>query len=497
MKYILQAFIILLLMQSCQSEELKIRFKTVEINVPGRLSSSLKHNSKYYCYFEIKEGEDWSIPITNFYILDENGKTKSKIPAPKSKLTNYDLFVRNDSVFTTAFSNYTTFYLDEKNKKWIEIKKADHIIYKDKDYTLFDTSSDNYHTGTWFKDHATGKQYNIKEESPVINKLNNDYYFTTKNYILKIPDLKKIKPNNLHNENEKPIANNKQSLEVPETEYENKLYYLSLITSFVINDQLYHLYSEDKSMNIGVLKNGELVKVQEFKSDIFPYRSNYNTQNYSSEKQYQNVLFYTNSPHFSGIIEIDKNLFNVITFKNLYREPIHGEPNINAWFEKNFDYFYSNLHTLSVDQVDRIEQQENAMDLTRRYIYGPCGEECYPIQPQLIYKKIERKYINLLTTYDYNPNNKAVERVQFEWTHPSWASFENNDKEIKLLGSLRSKKIFRDKYDRMAKFLRQKLGEPVSEEQNKNTATAKWETKTQSVELFSGSRKTSLTLYKK
>ncbi|MGU3374752.1 hypothetical protein [Chryseobacterium sp. M5A1_1a] len=504
MKYILHLFIILLVMQSCQSKELKISFKTIEINIPGTLGPSLKHNSKYYCYFKINEDNYFgmnenklgSVPVINFYILDENGKTQSKIPAPKPNFTDYGLYVRNDSIFTTGYRNYSTFYLDEKNKKWIKIKNTNYIIYKDKNYTLFNRISEFHSNETWLKDNATDQQYKIQKENPIVNKLNNDYYLTTKYSILKIPALKKKQPGDLRYEHGKVVANTNQSLKEPETEYLNEpstLFNFYIVTSFIINNQLYHLYSEENSMKIAVLKNKELINIQEFKSDIFPYRSQDDTKFSNSEKQYQSFPYSTKDPNFSGMIEIDDNLFNVITFKNLYRETIYGEPKIKAWVEKNFEYFYTNLHTLSIDQVDRIEQKENALDLTQRY--SLCSEGC-PKEPRL-YKKIERKYINLLTVYDYDSDSKAVERIEFEWSHPSWTDFENNDEEFKVFNSLNSKKIFKDKYDRMAGFLKQKLGKPVSEEENEHNTKAKWETKTKSVELIFSSKVTTLTIYKK
>ncbi|WP_123867231.1 hypothetical protein [Chryseobacterium joostei] len=486
MKYIIHLFIILLLMQSCQSKEMRINFKTIEISIPGTMASSVKHNSKYYCYFETVDKKNSSAPFTDFYILNESGKIISKVPLTFANSTEYDLYIRNDSILTTPERSSLTFYLDENNKKWIKIPNATNEIYKDKKYTVVVNNESFCCDKTWFQDNATGQKYEIKAENPVVNKLNNIYYLTTKESVLKISDPKSHKLMEPFDQYY-PTAN---TLTESEIEYSNDfsgINNFALITSFVINNQLYHLYSSDNSMKIGVVKNESLLNVQEFKSDIFPYRSTSDTRNYITENSYKTVPFTTKDPNFFGIIEIDKNQFNVITFKNLYREPIHGESKIKAWTEKNFEYFYSNFNTLSMDQIDRIEKKENALTITSEK--NSNIEELS--KEQRAYKKSERKYLHLLTRYDYAPDDKSVQKIQFQWGFPfSIPSRDNKKKDTNELLLLNSKSIFMKKYNWLLSFLNQKLGTPVSEE----PSYSKWETKTQSVELSYSEREATLTL---
>ncbi|MFP3834546.1 hypothetical protein [Chryseobacterium sp. SIMBA_028] len=489
MKYIIHIFIILLLMQSCQSKEMRINFKTIEISIPGTMGPSVKHNSKYYCYFESVDKKNSSAPFTDFYILNESGEITSKIPLPSINFTDYDLYIRNDSILTTADWSSLTFYLDEKNKKWIKTSKATDEVYKDKKYTVFVNNRGICCNKTWFQDNATGQQYEILAESPVVNKLNNVYYLTSKESVLKFNDPKSLKlmePSDHY----LPTTN---TLTESEIEYSNDFSNgnnFAIMTSFVINKKLYHLYSSDNTMKIGAVKNKSLLKVQEFKSDIFPYRSTSDTRNYITDNSYKTVQFTTEDPNFFGIIEIDKNQFNVITFKNLYREPILGESKIKAWTEQNFEYFYSNLNTLSVDQVDRIEQKENALAITPE----KNNDIKESSKEQRAYKKSERKYLHLLTRYDYAPENKSVEKIQFQWGFPfSTHSQDDKKNDSNELLSLNSKSIFMKKYNWLFSFLNQKLGTPVSEE----PSYSKWETKTQSVELSYAKNKLILTLIKK
>ncbi|AZA93490.1 Uncharacterised protein [Chryseobacterium nakagawai] len=498
MKYILQAFIGLLLLQSCQSDELKVSFKTIEISIPGTLGPSLKHHSKYYCYFE-KDNPLGSNTLVDFYILDENGKTEAHIPPPPILFSDYTLSVKNDTVFTTHYHNYSSFYLDEKQKKWIRTSKTTDIVFKDKNYTIDSNTSGIGCYETKFIDHKTRQQYEIYLENPMVNKVNNSYYITSTDYILKISDPKKMEIAGQSNSKDHYCSSqNIDSFKGAEIQYKNELpnmFKFSIATSFAVKNQLYHLYSEDGSTKIAVLKNKEFVTIFEFKDDIHPYRKHYDSMSFIPGNEYQTLRFSTKNPHTYGIIEIDKNKFNVITFKNTYREPILGEPYTKAWVEKNFMDFYTHFNTLSINQINRIEQKENALNLTQLGLYNgfpTVSSDDFPT----VYQKIERKYIHLITSYYYSHQNKLLKLIEFEWIPQSYSALSNED-DIKVRESLDTQKIFKSKYTWLHAFLKQKLGEPVSETANgPSYMSAKWETGTEVIELSYYSS-TTLTLYKK
>ncbi|WET49658.1 hypothetical protein PYS58_00695 [Chryseobacterium indologenes] len=498
MKYILQAFIVLLLLQSCQSDELKVSFKTIEINIPGTLGPSLKHRSKYYCYFE-KDNPVGANTIVDFYILDENGKTEAHISPPPILFSNYNLSVKNDTIFTTHYNNSSAFYLDEKKKKWVKTTRTPDIIFKDQNYTILSSTPDLSCYKTRFIDHKTRQQYEIYVENPMINQLNNTYYITTTDYILKVSDPKKMETAGLSNSKDQYCSpQNIDSLKGAEVQYKNELsesFKFSIATSFVVKNQLYHLYSEEGSTKISVLKNKEFVTVFEFKDDILPYRNHYDGMSFIPKNEYQTLRFSTDNPYNSGIIEIDKNLFNVITFKNKYREPVLGEPYTKAWTEKNFMDIYTYFNTLSLDQIHRIEQKENALPLAQ---YGLC--EGFPDVPcddfPVVYQKIERKYIHLITSYYYSHQNKSLNLIKFEWIPQSYSTLSNKD-DINVRESLDTQKIFKTKFNWLYAFLKQKLGTPVSETTHGSSyKNAIWKTGTQAIEL-SCYNNTTLTLYKK
>ncbi|MBP2616304.1 hypothetical protein [Chryseobacterium jejuense] len=528
MKYILQAFMVLLLLQSCQSDELKVSFKTIEINIPGTLGPSLKHKSKYYCYFE-KDNPLGKYTIVNFYILDESGKVKATIPPPPIQFSDYNLTVRNDTIFTTNYKSYASFYLDEKKKKWIRDLSTSNIIFKDQNYTVFNRSLDDCCSKTWFKDNKTGQQYEVFTENAIVNKLNNVYYLSTPTMILKIQDPKKLEASGRFNADHHPTSKDDPQ-KGTEVLYQNKfsgmfMFQSSLATSFVVKQNLYHLYSEGGSTKIVVLKDDNLINIFDIKDDIRPYhplyeknvyspyigyqdefgsyRSPYTKMNYVPGNEYQTLPFSTSDPNRSGIIEIDKNKLNIITLKNKYQEPILGEPYTKSWVEKNFMDFYTHFNTLSIQQIDRIEKKENALNLTQYSICDDCCSDCCSTscdEIPRVYQKIERKYIHLITSYFYSPENQSLKLIEFQWKTQSRATIHNKDN-FEAWQNLDTHKIFAPKFEWLHAFLKQKLGEPVSE----NPSKVIWETETQMVELsynydnYNPNRNanTKLTLYKK
>lgn len=166
--------------------------------------------------------------------------------------------------------------------------------------------------------------------------------------------------------------------------------------------------------------------------------------------------------------------------------------------------FYHHFNTLSLQQIDRIEKKkENALNLTQYSICDDCCSDCCSTscdEIPRVYQKIERKYIHLITSYFYSPENQSLKLIEFLWKTQSRATIHNKDN-FEAWQSLDTHKIFAPKFEWLHVFLKQKLGEPVSEKPSKVI----WETETQMVELsynydhYNPNRNTNtkLTLYKK
>ncbi len=507
MKNVIQIIILTLLTASCESQELNVTYENIEIDIPGKPGPWLKYGDDFYCYFKTDNDKFSSGSNHQFYILDKDGKIKSKIEVPKKLQTfYYDLYLKNDTIFTTEYYDHNTFYLDQKTNSWIETKKGADIYYEDEDYVVYSLDFGEWGGVTWFKNKHTKNQFEIGVTTPSVNKLNEAYYLTAGKSILKINEPAKLDESKEPYNYEKAVADDRYhregnySTNGAETifEYENDDYFnptFSLATSFISNDKLYHLYKDSISTKIGTIENKKLVPFYEFKSKIRPFQWNYDTRNPIQNNNFQSVQFRTDKDSVYGIIEINKNDFKVTYFNNIYKEPVFGEQKMNDWLKSTFENYYSNFSTLTLSQIDKVEQEINATDITQKHKISTYRLEGRNVETPRIYRKIESDDLRLIGMYYYTENDKKIQLINFEW-----GKNRNKNESIEdAIASMSSKEsgetLYKQKFVWISNYLKGKLGKPTSDTIEKNGAEQKWNKDNVTVILEYSSRDVELTIY--
>lgn len=315
---------------SCTQQEIKVNYKNILINISGKPGPWLKKNGKYYCYFETIDS--LSIPgEKHFYILDKKGKIEAQINVPKELQTFYfDLYLKNDTIFTTEYYDQETFFLDEVKKRWQKTKKGIDLYYEDDAYIIYALDFGEWGAATWFKEKKSNEQFEISATTPIINKFNNSYYLTEESAILKIDDPKKMDLSKKPYDYKKVVLDKDYFREgnfsingaeilfsKKDNEHLRPQQKFCFGTSFVLNNKLYHLYKDSLSTKIGTLVNNKLVPVYTFKSKITPFTYYYDTRNRIQNNKYQSVQFFTEKENVYGIIEINSKDINVTYFRNL------------------------------------------------------------------------------------------------------------------------------------------------------------------------------------
>ena len=330
MKSTIQILLLIFLTKPSYPQDFRVNYENIEISIPGTPGPWLKHKGKYYCYFK----SDYNNLITNhsFYILDKNGKVDSKVSVPEELQTfYYDLYIKNDTIFTTEYYEHHTFYLDEENKKWVETEKGIDLYYEDTNYVVYSYDFGEWGGVTWFKNKNTNKQYETGATSPVVNQFNNAYYLTTSKSVLKIADPQKLKLSKEPYIYEKAVLDENYfrfenySTKGVEIVFKNTFddYFnpkFSIITSYISGNSLYHLYKDSISTKIGIIQDKKLVPVYSFKSDIIPFNLNYDSRNPIQNNIYQTVQFTTIDKNVYGIIELNGGDITVTYFKYLHKE---------------------------------------------------------------------------------------------------------------------------------------------------------------------------------
>lgn len=352
MKAVIQIFVLIFTMLSCQPQEINVNVDNIEFDIPGNPGPGISFNGKYYCYFKTENDKFGSGSSHQFYVIDKKGEIEFQINVPEELQTfYYDLYIKNDTIFTTEYYDHNTFYLDLPTNTWIKTQKGIDLYYEDGNYSVYALDFGEWGGVTWFKNKQTDEQFEIGITTPIVNKFGNAYYLTTGSSIFKIEDPEKLNLSKEPYDYKKAVleenyfrASNystdgaKMIFHYQDDDFFNPKF--SLATSFITNNKLYHLYKDSISTKIGTLNGDDLVPVYTFNSEIYPFRWYYDTRNPIQNNKYQTIQFATENNNIYGMIEINENDFNVIYFKNNYEEPVLGEKKMKEWFEKSFDFYH-------------------------------------------------------------------------------------------------------------------------------------------------------------
>ncbi len=507
MKTILLIIILFFLTQSCRVKEqgLSVRYENFEINIPGSPGPWVKHEDKFYCFFETDNDEFSTGSTQHFYILDKNGKTESKIDVPeKMQKVYYDLYVKNDTIFTTEYYDHNTFFL--ANNKWVETKKAIDLYYEDDDYNVYSLDFGEWGGVTWFNDKTTNQQYELAASSPVINRLGNIYFVTLADKIIEITNPKKMELSEIPYDYAKAVLSENFPRRGSDAtkgteiiyEFENEDYFYPKFlfgTSFITNNKLYHIYKDSVSTKIGTIDNKKLINTFSFKANIIPFRRNYDWRNQIQNNRYQTIQFATKNDNEYGIIEINDNAISVSSFKNLYKEIELGEEKMKEWFESNFDYYFSNFDKLFLKDIDSIEKKESATNITQTHKISHYLLDGKNIETPRIYRRLENSNLKLITQYYYSANSKSIELIEFGWSKnkPRFMSFDD----MNSVGKNDFKAVYQSKFNWISNFLSNKLGKPITQTRSDKNASEKWRIGNKLVELAFNENSVSVKIYKK
>lgn len=471
-----------------QGQNFEVTVDTVNININGRIGPSVMFNNKYLCFYET-ENPYSSQSFMHFYILSSNGTIENKIEVPdEMNTTYYDLHIRHDSIITKTYMNQGTFWLDPVNLKWIKIKDVDDLIFEDEN--LYATSLDFGEWGytTWFKDKKTGIEYEAAFYRPRINKISDVYYVSTGRGAFEINDLSKMKkcsPDYYYSLVEKKdevdgseSTMGANALFIDSTnDGESNLY---IATSFVSNNQLYLLCSENNDLFISSIKNGKIVPIQMIAHNlmVYDYYYSYRCQMLKDNRQ---VLKFKdkNNDNLYGFIEIKGDKIKIHYLTNTYTEKQLGTEEAVTAFNSIFELIYSNNGNVFLNKIDSIEPALGGLDVTPHHKMS-IGRDCYPnkdnveLETPRTYKKLEDSAITLLSNYYYEKQMGSVKVFFFEWkeTKVDGFGFDETNDEIK-----RKSSHFNSRFQNLKQCITNKCGKPNKKKKEKHGDLLIWKTK--------------------
>ena len=307
-KYIL-IFYILLISISCAKKKsvapeensiFNIKIDTLNIHKNGDLTKVALFRNNFYCMFETSR-MNTSQQFIKMFVINQKGKFIEDVFVPNEiqNMPHYKLIVENDSLYVkeTQFEE-KNFVLGEYVADLTLTKKKNFKIFKDNDYTIYSDCNGEFGGTIFFQNIKTKEVYEASSACPIIvNKINKDYFITnnlmSSSSILKISDPSKLKKSKLD-------LTKRQG-----SQYNNGIqilldvYDLDVETSFVVNNKLYHIYSDKTNTYIGVIEKGKIKPIYKF---AFKFFTNLN-QNLENGKQILN--FYNPVNKENGILIID------------------------------------------------------------------------------------------------------------------------------------------------------------------------------------------------
>jgi len=285
------------------------------------LTHAVKLNDNYYCFFLERKKDNYRPDLRFFFIISEEGKIEHNIEVPKAiqNTVYFDLFLRNDSVFAKMYMNDDTYYLDTISFEWRKIKAVDDMLYEDVHFYITYLDFGEWGATTWFRDKLSGKEYEIASSGSIINRVDSMYYITTGLSVIKIEDPLKMKQSD-YNEYYEVIRKEEfyegtnyflgAEFVYRDTTYsysflEGNTPKLSIITSFVADNKLYHLCKDSVKTFIAVLDDGIMTPVQTIGEKYSTFNWFYSDRCRVQKDNSQLIKFRTKNRNTFGFIEVN------------------------------------------------------------------------------------------------------------------------------------------------------------------------------------------------
>lgn len=294
-------------LSSTNSSDFQVSFDTLNISIDGYLRKVVLFQDNFYGMFETGR-KNTSQRFKKMIVFSQNGDFVENVFVPKEiqGMPHYDLIVQNDSLYVkeSQFEEINLllgkYVADFKLTETRDLK-----FYQDEQYDIYATCNGEWGGTIYFKDKKTNESFEASSTCPiVINKIDGVYYVT--NFmghmmgftsVLKIKDPSKLEKSDLNFDRHEGSRFDKGV----ETLLDTMDFYIP--TSFVADNQLYHLYADENGTYIGQIENGRIRPIHKFD---FIFNAHFN-QHLDNGKQLLTCNFKESDK--SGILIIDGKMF--------------------------------------------------------------------------------------------------------------------------------------------------------------------------------------------
>lgn len=257
-----------------KNKYVSIDFDTVYVDCDLDLGSMILLDDTYYIFsrrmFDMANFRDWT---DKFYAFSRTGEKLSETDISQIFNSYYYLHSQNDTLVAQIGSRKraSTLYFDKRGQKWKPFGKVDSPLFEDENYYVTSSCSGEWGGTIFFKDKRSGTIYEGSSTCPVkVTEYNGKYYVSNflghmrgHSTLYETEDPRNMsiytgdrpKADKLIGQREcKSTEGMKKWLDIIGSSRT-----MELLSSFVRNDRLLHLYSDGDDVYICQLTDGDSV----------------------------------------------------------------------------------------------------------------------------------------------------------------------------------------------------------------------------------------------
>ena len=462
---------------------------TVYVDIKGIMTHALKYHNKYYILFEQKRVLKYGGYGKRWLYIFSNGEIEKIVDFPIGLNTVYlDFFVKNDSIILKPYMNKQIYYFDTQSYVWKKIDETDDLIFEDEKFHVYSLNFGEWGGKTWFKDKKTGKEYLIEATTPLINKIGMTYYLTNGFMVKKI---------------ENPLKLNRCATDVTYSKIEKKekwyswygepigfdivyadttfnysdySYKARIVSSFVWQNELLHIYETDTATYIAKIENNSIKTIQRIGEGLSFYNWYYSYRCRNLNGNNELLKFRTKDEHLFGLMEvIDSNVFVQYFINKAELKPkIQGTTKSDSIFVSRFNLILSDLGNIQIKRIEMEENKLESFDITPNHKIS-IGESYYPnlnkyeIDDRKSYQIREDSVVENSVTYYASKSDDLIRVAFFEWS-VEFLKWDLQKEADEILAFFQTKLRF------LEDCIVQRAGNPISSEAGKNYIAKVWKT---------------------
>jgi len=448
------------------------------------MTHALQFQDKYYVLFEQRlmkyggHGKRW------LYIFS-NKQLERVIDCPEQMQTVYlDFYVQNDSIILKPYMDKQSYYFDNINFKWNKIDKTDDLIFEDSDFYVYSLNFGEWGGKTWFKDKKTGSQYVLESTTPLINKIDSTYYLTNSFKVLRINNPKELtkcdsdvtyenieKTGKYYSWNSQPKGY-EVIYEDENVDYFDLSFHPRIVSSFVFNNELLHIYETDTASHLSRIVNNKIQPFEKILDDAnyFNWYYSYRCKNLKGSNEL--LKFNTKNDQVYGLTTIKGNKFHVTYFViDVELKPkTLGKERSNEIFENRLKIILADFSKLTLTEIEEKEKEWKSFDITPNHKIGideSWNPYKYDIDINKSYLVVEDSIISNSIMYYATKKTDLVRAVTINWeeTQTSKMEFENEKS---------ASEVFSTRFNDLVLILTNELGKPNSIKRKKKNSKFAW-----------------------